>query len=159
MMQPMLPRVIPMQQPLKMLAHHRTAASAGRDDVFVRLEDLDEAFGQLARLWLESIVVKRLPAARLQLRKRDMASEMLEDFRDRDADVGIELVGQAGDEQSDVGFHRCAANRRGRRVMIQGLLYHSASNGRAGTMVGTMVLGEKAPVAAVELLRLFSKCH
>jgi hypothetical protein len=31
----------------------------------------------------------------------------------------------------------------------------SAANERAGTMVGQVVLGKKAPLAAVELLRLF----
>jgi hypothetical protein len=33
---------------------------------------------------------------------------MLEDLGDGDADVGIELVGEAGDEESDVGGHGCA---------------------------------------------------
>jgi hypothetical protein len=32
---------------------------------------------------------------------------MLEDFGDSDADVGIELVGQAGDKEGDVGIHVC----------------------------------------------------
>src|SRR5205814_325434 len=96
-----------MQQPLKILANHRTTASAWRHDVFVRLEDFDEAFGQLAGFGLKAIVVERLAAAGLGLREGDGAAEMLEDFGDSDADVGIELIGEAGDKKRDVGVHVC----------------------------------------------------
>ncbi len=54
---------------------------------------------------MKAIVVKRLAAAGLRLRERDGAAEMLEDFGDGHADVGIELIGQAGDEKGDASLH------------------------------------------------------
>jgi hypothetical protein len=35
--------------------------------------------------------------------ENDFAAEMLEDFGDGDSYVGVELVGQAGDEEGDLG--------------------------------------------------------
>jgi hypothetical protein len=44
------------------------------------------------------LLKKRLAATGLGLGEKHLAAETLEDFRDGDADVGIKLVGQAGDE-------------------------------------------------------------
>jgi hypothetical protein len=47
---------------------------------------------------MEPVIKKRLPATGLFLWKRDAATKVFQDFRDRHANVGIELIGQARDE-------------------------------------------------------------
>ena len=100
MLHPVFPRVVVREKLAILLAHHRAARSAGRDDVVIRriLKDLDEALAQLFGLVVKAIVEKGLPAASLRLRKMNGAAEAFEDFRHRNADAGIELIGQAGDE-------------------------------------------------------------
>jgi len=93
--------VVVVEEVRVVLAHHRAAAPAGRDDVLVRLEHLDEPLGQLARLVVEPVVEERLAAARLGLGKLHGAAEVLEDLGHGDPDLGVELVGEACDEQSD----------------------------------------------------------
>src|SRR4051812_30056679 len=88
-----------------MLAHHRRARTAGRDDVLVRLKNLDEPRRQVAGLFRIAVVEKRLPAAGLRLRKVNLATEVLKDLCNGDADLRIKLVGQAGDEEGDVVRH------------------------------------------------------
>jgi hypothetical protein len=53
---------------------------------------------------VEAVVEKRLAAAGLSGGEFDLAVEVFEDLGDRDADVGIKLVGQAGDEKRDFHF-------------------------------------------------------
>src|SRR4051812_35252304 len=89
-----------------MFAHHGAAGSAGGDDVVVVFEILDELFRKLAGAVLVSVVEERLAATGLYLWKANLASVVLQDPGDGDADVWIELIGQAGDEQRDVVRHR-----------------------------------------------------
>jgi hypothetical protein len=51
----------------------------------------------------------------------------------------------------------CAGRWSGKKGNDSRFAVSFALNGRAGTMVGTVVLGEKAPFAAVELLRVFQE--
>ena len=70
-------------------------------------------------LVVEAVVEERLAAAGLGLGEVHAAAEMLQDLRHRDADVGVELVGQAGDEQGDVGGHEegILGNKRSARKL------------------------------------------
>jgi hypothetical protein len=178
-MQAVFPGVIAVEQVLEVLADHGAATAAGGDDVFVGFEDFDHALGQLASFGLKAVVVEGLAAAGLGLGEGDGAAEMLEDFGDGDADVGIELVGEAGDEEGDVGVHGRGGmvGEEGRSVngidmniehptlnierrnegKLAAFAVSSRGNERAGTMVGAVVLGEEASVAAVELLCLLSE--
>jgi hypothetical protein len=54
---------------------------------------------------MEPVVEEWLAAAGLRRGKMDAAPEMLEDFCDRHADVRLELIREAGDEQGDISRH------------------------------------------------------
>jgi hypothetical protein len=71
--------------------------------VFVGREDFDHAGGKGAGVGVEAVVEEGLAAAGLRFGEDDLAAEMFEDFGDGDADVRIELVGQAGNEERDLG--------------------------------------------------------
>src|SRR5258705_11700217 len=77
------------------------------------------------------------------------------------ATLGFMGVGMVGEEMSAVNRQLPTSNFQ-RPTFREGngaeFTVSSRENERAGTMVGAVVLGEKAPVAAVELLRLFQEC-
>src|SRR4051794_11224270 len=168
-----------------MIAHHRAARSAGRDDVVVILKILYELFRKLPRAVVIAVVEERLAAAGLGLREADVAAVMLEDPGDGDAHVRVELVGQASDEERDVVSHRRASLGRlqysgatgmtrmgdledfGFWILDCGLVNQSIQNPQSkiqnrishGTDIAVdwkMVLGKESLGAAVEYLRLLS---
>ena len=101
----MFPRVIVLEQLMKLFAHHRAAGSAGRDDVVIGLKNLDESLGQFLGFGMKTVVEERLATTGLGAGKVHDAVEAFQYFRYRNADLRIELVGQAGDEKSDVTGH------------------------------------------------------
>lgn len=96
------PDGIVVQEFVVLLADHRAAAAAGGDDVFVRLEEGDHPLGQVAGFGVEAVVEEGLAAAGLGVGEGDRAAEAFEDLGHGNADLGVELVGQAGDEECDV---------------------------------------------------------
>ena len=102
MMQSMLPGVIALEQHFELLPDHCTAGARRGHDVLVGLEDLDEPLRQIARAVVKPVVKERLPAAGLSGGEMNLAVEVLQDLGHRHANLRVELVGQAGDEQSDI---------------------------------------------------------
>src|SRR5437764_1981955 len=104
-----------------MIAHHRAARPAGRDDVVVILEILYELFRQLARAVVIAVVEKWLAATGLHFGEANLAPVMLKDLGDGNADVRVELIGQASDEERDVVSHRRVSLGRLQYSRIDGM--------------------------------------
>ncbi len=86
---------------------HRDAAATGSDDgidlsaLDQRPERVQEAPGRLQSLVTVSSVERRLPAARLPGRKRHIGAVLFEKHCRRQADLGVESVDHAGNEEGD----------------------------------------------------------
>ncbi len=83
------------------VADHRDATAGRGDDVIVVAEDLEESFGQRAGVGVQADVGHRLAAAGLLFGKLDLAAEALQHLDRGQADLRIELVDVAGDEEAD----------------------------------------------------------
>src|SRR5690606_36883981 len=112
-----------------------------RDDVGRAREDADHAAGEGAGLGVEAVVVHGLAAAGLGLREGDGAAETLEDLDGGDAGAGVEVAGEAGDEEADVhagsaGAGAWAWYRRMRRGVRAGRGGRPARRRRRGARGG-----------------------
>src|SRR5690606_19801707 len=90
---------------------HRGAAARGADDRLVGGEGSEKGLGQRAGLLQAAGVGHRLAAAGLLRGIVNFTTDALQTLRRRHADIGVELVDIAGDEQADA--HRSIVGRSG----------------------------------------------
>ncbi len=90
------------QKVVVMMSDHRHTTSGWCDDVVVRLEDIEEPLGERRRCISAAGVRHRLAAAGLAFREVEIRDpESLQHPHHRHADVRIELIDVAGNEETD----------------------------------------------------------
>ena len=91
-------------QPLRvMVAHHGDTASRGRDYVIVVAKYFEKSFGKRPGLFRTAGVGHGLAAAGLLCRELDVDAELPEHAECGKADLRVELIDVARDEESDSG--------------------------------------------------------
>jgi hypothetical protein len=138
------------------LPDHRRATSRGADDVFVGSKDLDEPLGERSRVGDTARIGHRLSAAGLLVGELDLTIEPFEQLECGEADLGIELIDVAGNEQANARHRRVGKSRRRKqrcKAMLSSLIDAAGGGQTATTGRGYVSVGARARATSCQAHR------